>query len=151
MEHSGSNEKGRANHDKISSHVGIGCPVPLPGALGFPTTKMEGWNMNSYEQKQEARRERFEDLADKADREADGRFGAAHRLADAIPFGQPILVGHHSEKRARRDQDRIHNNMGKGVEAQKKAGYYRSKADGVGRAGISGDDPDAPGQDPRAY
>ena len=33
---------------------------------------------------------------------------AADRISDAIPFGQPILVGHHSEGRHRRDLDRIH-------------------------------------------
>jgi hypothetical protein len=31
----------------------------------------------------------------------------ARAIADLIPLGQPILVGHHSERRARRDQERI--------------------------------------------
>jgi hypothetical protein len=35
-----------------------------------------------------------------------------------IPFGQPILVGHHSEGRARRDQGRIESGMRAGVESQ---------------------------------
>ncbi|WP_415563994.1 DUF3560 domain-containing protein, partial [Escherichia coli] len=33
------------------------------------------------------------------------------RLAAMIPPGQPILVGHHSERRARRDAQRIENGM----------------------------------------
>lgn len=32
----------------------------------------------------------------------------AEQISSFIPFGQPILVGHHSEKRHRRDLDRIH-------------------------------------------
>ncbi len=52
-------------------------------------------------------------------------------MADSIPLGQPILVGHHSEKRARKDQERIHNNMSKGCEEQDKAQDHDSKADGL--------------------
>ena len=48
-------------------------------------------------------------------------FNAAKGLADSIPFGQPILVGHHSEKGARRDQECIHSSMSKGVEDGKMA------------------------------
>jgi Domain of unknown function (DUF3560) len=35
----------------------------------------------------------------------------ADRIAELRPFGQPILVGHHSERRARADQRRIERNM----------------------------------------
>jgi hypothetical protein len=38
-----------------------------------------------------------------------------------IPFGQPILVGHHSEKRHRRDLARIDSGMSKGFEEGRKA------------------------------
>lgn len=43
-------------------------------------------------------------------------------------MGQPILVGHHSERRHRRDIKRIDQAMGKAVEEQKKAEYYAGKA-----------------------
>ncbi len=48
--------------------------------------------------------DRADALGEKADRKAsaaDALHDRAHRMADAIPFGQPILVGHHSEKRDR--------------------------------------------------
>lgn len=64
------------------------------------------------------RAERMDDRADalhaKAGRknaEADARHAAAKRIADGIPMGQPILVGHHSEKRHRADMRRIDNGM----------------------------------------
>ena len=51
----------------------------------------------------EERAERFEDYSDKRMRDAESARKAVAAIADNIPFGQPILVGHHSEKHARRD------------------------------------------------
>lgn len=45
----------------------------------------------------------------------------AHQLAERFPFGQPILVGHHSEARARRDANNVHNWHGKGFELDREA------------------------------
>ena len=98
---------------------------------------------NQYEQKQEQRRQRLLDSADKADREANSRLKSADDMLSVIPMGQPILVGHHSEKRHRRDLDRIHTNIGKGIEAQQKAEKLRERAASVGKCGVSSDDPDA--------
>ena len=99
--------------------------------------------MNKYELKQEERRERFEKRAEQLRAEARRLHGQAHEMASAIPFGQPILVGHHSEGRDRRYRERIHNTFGRSFEAQQKAEYYERKAESVGRSGISSDDPDA--------
>jgi hypothetical protein len=99
--------------------------------------------LNSYELRQQARRERYEELAEKNDARSDGHYREARRIGDFIPFGQPILVGHHSEGRARRDAARITSNMDRSVEANRKADYYRNKAENVGNAGISSDDPAA--------
>jgi len=71
---------------------------------------------------------------------------AAHAnvLAAAIPPGQPILIGHHSERRHRRDLEKIHNQMQKSVEADKKAAYYQQKAKDIEMGdAISSDDPQA--------
>jgi hypothetical protein len=65
-------------------------------------------------------------------------------MASAIPFGQPILVGHHSEKWDRNYRRRIHNNYDKGFQELDKADYYRQKAEAVdNNNAISSDDPDA--------
>lgn len=99
--------------------------------------------MNDYEARQERRRQRYEELAAKNRKEAEQRFGTAREIGSHIPMGQPILVGHHSEKRHRADAARIDNNMRKGVEASDKASYYADKAASVGTGGISSDDPEA--------
>jgi len=99
--------------------------------------------MNDYEIKQENRRQRYLDLADKNDAKSDSAYQASHNATAGIPFGQPILIGHHSEKRHRRDLERSDNAMRKSHEASETAKYYRSKAASVGKAGISSDDPEA--------
>lgn len=57
--------------------------------------------MNSYEAKQAARKARFEERAEQASAESASTYNRARDMAQAIPFGQPILVGHHSETRDR--------------------------------------------------
>ena len=103
----------------------------------------EAQEMNSYEEKQEARRERYRGLAAAARAESRERNRKAHSMAEAIPFGQPILVGHHSERRDRAYRAKIGANIDKSVELLKKAEYYEGKADSVGKGGISSDDPEA--------
>lgn len=101
--------------------------------------------MNRYEIKQEARRARLEQAADRAE----ARSNEAYKRADlseettGIPFGQPIIVGHHSENRHRATLKRADNAMRKSVEESKRADELRSKAAAVGKGGISSDDPDA--------
>ncbi|WP_143132963.1 DUF3560 domain-containing protein, partial [Brucella cytisi] len=60
--------------------------------------------MNAYEQKQENRRARLEAAAGRAEARAVFAYKRADmsEAATGIPFGQPILVGHHSEARHRR-------------------------------------------------
>lgn len=99
--------------------------------------------MNDYEAKQEAKRERLEARAARLRAEADRRYKAAGAIGEHIPFGQPILVGHHSEKRHRRDIDRIDRAMRASFEASKAAKELDARAAAVGTGGISSDDPEA--------
>jgi len=75
--------------------------------------------------------ERRREWADKAAARSNARFAAVSRIADAIPFGQPILVGHHSERRARKDVDRIHTGMTAACADADKARTHEAKASGL--------------------
>ncbi len=99
--------------------------------------------MNAYEQKQEARRERYLEHAEKAEGRSRDAWAQSDRCVEGIPPGQPILVGHHSEGRHRRAIEKCHKAMGRGLAEQSKASHYEHKAEAVGRGGISSDDPDA--------
>lgn len=94
----------------------------------------------------EAKLEKRSEWAQKAKFKASERFGAAHKLGSMIPFGQPILVGHHSEGRARADAQRIIGNMQKGVELSKLADHHEGAAEGLERQlknSVFSDDVDA--------
>ncbi len=99
--------------------------------------------MNSYEAKQEARKARYAAMAEKMRERARVAHSRAHSMAECIPFGQPILVGHHSEGRDRRFRQRIHDTFGKSFALMEKAEHYERKAAGVGGNAISSDDPEA--------
>jgi len=100
--------------------------------------------MNEYEARKQARIDRYKARADKAEAEATSRHAAAREIQSYIPLGQPILVGHHSEKRHRADLARIDRNIGKAVEATAKAKHYEEKAEAAeNNTAISADDPEA--------
>jgi hypothetical protein len=99
--------------------------------------------MNVFEQKQEDKRSYYAEKAVKMRSFAENYRGMQKSITDRIPMGQPILVGHHSEKKHRRDIDRLHRYTDKAIEYDKKAQYYEEKAANYGKHGISSDDPEA--------
>jgi muconolactone delta-isomerase len=84
--------------------------------------------------------------AQKATTRAAARFKAASEAATGIPFGQPILVGHHSARRHRRTIDRCWANGMKGVEETQLANRHAHIAMTLQHnleTSIYSDDPDA--------
>lgn len=79
----------------------------------------------------EERADRFQDYSHNRQREADQAHAAVERICDGIPLGQPILVGHHSERHARKDQERIHNGMRKAIDCWKTSEYWKDRAQGA--------------------
>jgi hypothetical protein len=90
--------------------------------------RVEAKNERSLE-----RAEQLEGFADKNDERSRARYEASSAIADGIPLGQPILVGHHSERRHRRDLERIHGHMRASVEHANTAKDQRLRADGAQR------------------
>jgi hypothetical protein len=99
--------------------------------------------MNDFERRRFERKQRQADRADRLAREASATYNRAREMASVIPFGQPILVGHHSEKRDRNYRNRIHNTFGKAFALSKAAEEAERRANTESTA-ISSDDPDAP-------
>lgn len=79
----------------------------------------------------EQRAERFENYQGKRASEADRARAAVSAIAEHIPFGQPILIGHHSERRARRDAQRIEDGMRRAVKMWETAEYWERRAAGA--------------------
>lgn len=97
-----------------------------------------------YAERRASRVARLEARATKLRGESASRLATADRIADGIPFGQPILVGHHSEKRHRKDLERITTNTRRGIEAAKEAEACERRASASEASlAISSDDPEA--------
>jgi hypothetical protein len=77
------------------------------------------------------RAQRFSQRSSKAVQERNRRRQASSQIAEQFYGGQPILVGHHSERRARRAQARMWNHMTKSVAADKKAKALDRRAAGA--------------------
>lgn len=77
--------------------------------------------------------ERLETLAAKryADAEAYAARADLREEATGIPFGQPILVGHHSERKHRKVIERANRAMALAVKSEQTANYWLYRASGV--------------------
>ena len=85
----------------------------------------------SLTERQEERSERFEVYSGNRLEDANRAREAVSAIADNIPLGQPILVGHHSESHARKDAERIENGMRKAVKMWKQSEYWKQRAKGA--------------------
>jgi hypothetical protein len=77
--------------------------------------------------------DRLDGIADKRAAEASAFSRAADELSQAFYMGQPILVGHHSERKARKTQERMHSAMDKASKAHKAIGFWQYRAESVER------------------
>lgn len=113
------------------------------------------WSTDTTEAAPGATRDRLERRADQREDWGDSRSRKASQAFDeaslseektGIPFGQPILVGHHSERRHRRTIERATRKGFEGLEHSKQAEKHYQKADGIRHQldrSIYDDDPDA--------
>ena len=83
-------------------------PPPLPEQIPW-----------AYADRVDAKRERLQVWAINASRASEARFNHGMGILSYIVPGQPILIGHHSERRHRRDLENVDRNMGASVALDK--------------------------------
>lgn len=99
---------------------------------------------NVYEQRKAARITRLRNKAAYLRVEAARKACQSHDIGRCIPFGQPILVGHHSERRHRNAIEKMHNASRKGSELLNAAAEAEHAAHAAETSNaISSDDPQA--------
>ncbi len=99
---------------------------------------------SDFEERRERRIERYHEWSEQAAQEAQSEYEVGHNMAQAIPFGQPILVGHHSEKQDRRCRGRIEGHFRASAVLQDKSAYYAARAKAAeSNTAIFSDDPQA--------
>jgi hypothetical protein len=83
----------------------------------------------SLVQRATERAERFDIYSENRAKDAELARKQVDSIVQHIPFGQPILVGHHSERRARRDVERIDNGMRKSIQMWDASKYWTARAE----------------------
>jgi hypothetical protein len=97
-----------------------------------------------YATRKASRIERLRQRAAKARSASESAERAARARSEMIPLGQPILVGHHSEKRHRRDISKIqHGYQVAAAEAARAKRLEQRAATAEKSKAISSDDPEA--------
>lgn len=98
--------------------------------------------MNDYEARKAEKLERRANQAERLASAANHAFKHARSFIEHIPMGQPILVGHHSERGHRRALERHDSWMRKGVALQKASAEAAYRAANPSTA-IQTEDPEA--------
>jgi hypothetical protein len=96
------------------------------GFFYYSIVRADGFNVQEWAKR---KAERLGTASLNAENKSDQYYETSHKATEGIVFGQPILVGHHSEKHHRAAVDKSWNAMGKCVELSKKADEYESRAD----------------------
>jgi len=100
--------------------------------------------IDAWKERKIDRAERLRDRAASARKEAATRFGSHNIETLRDMAGEPIKIGHHSEKRHRKLIERADNDMRKGCEATAKAKHYEARAESIeSNDAISSRDPEA--------
>jgi DNA repair exonuclease SbcCD ATPase subunit len=123
----------------------------IPGQMSMNTDTTDAPTIvprMTYREKRERKAERLREWADSREAKQHGLNEAARadEAATGIPLGQPILVGHHSERRHRNAIAKVDRAMGAAVENSRKAESMSSRADEIERqldGAIYDDDADA--------
>jgi hypothetical protein len=98
-----------------------------------------------YEQRRQARIERLHAAGKSLLAQADDAAQRSNAISERFAGGQPIILGHHSTKRALRDKKRMHDLMGKAIELRELGQRYVSRAKAAEQStAISSDNPAAP-------
>lgn len=95
------------------------------GYYYYSIVREDGFNVQEWARR---KAERLQGYASTAKEKSNSHYQSSHNLVKDIPLGQPILVGHHSEKAHRNILEKSWNAMGKSVEESKKAESYNERA-----------------------
>lgn len=96
------------------------------GFFYYSITRADGFNI---QERAKRKAERYSQWASSAENKSDQYLKASNEGADFLSLGEPIKIGHHSEKRHRALIERNWNRMGKSVEFAEKAEGHESKSE----------------------
>lgn len=116
---------GKENECIIHNFVGYAGTKENP-LYCYSITRLDGYNSQERAKNKVDKLNGYADNAEKRSNEYFDKTDLSENKT-GIPFGQPILIGHHSEKKHRKVIERANNAMFKAFEENKKAQSYRER------------------------
>lgn len=113
-------------YDKENESIVFNLVFEKDGFYYYSIVRADGFNI---QERAKAKSERYNSWADSAQKKSNQYYEASNEGKDFLSLGEPIKVGHYSEKRHRALIDRNWARMGKSVEFSNKADAHESKAE----------------------
>lgn len=96
------------------------------GYYYYSIVRADGFNVQEWAKR---KAERYQERAASAANKSTAYYDKSNRHSEFLSLGEPIKVGHHSERGHRKMIDDAWNNMGKSVEYSEKAAENQERAD----------------------
>lgn len=96
------------------------------GFYYYSIVRSDGFNAQEWAKR---KAEKYSNYASSAEKKGEKYYEASNKDREFLSLGEPIKVGHHSEKGHRKIIEQAWNNMGKYVECEKKAEAHLARAE----------------------
>ncbi len=96
------------------------------GFYYYSIVRADGFNVQEHARR---RAERLQNASSNAEKRSNQYYAASNKDSAFLSLGEPIKIGHHSERRHRRIIEQAQNNATKSVEESKKAEEYSHRAE----------------------
>lgn len=122
-------------HQKENESIVFNLILEKDGFYYYSIVRADGFNVQKHAERKATR---LQGAASNAQKKSDEHYTASNEHSDFLSLGEPIKVGHHSEKGHRNIVEKANNNMRKSVEFSKKseslenrAEYWKSRTDTI--------------------
>jgi len=113
-------------HGKKNDCIVFNCVASKDGMFYYSIVRADGFNVQEWAKR---RAEKLQNASANADNKSTQYYEASKEGADFLSLGEPIKIGHHSEKRHRALFERNDNRMRKSIEMTKISDEYTSRAE----------------------
>ena len=113
-------------HGKENECIVFNLIYQQNGFFFYSIVRADGFNAQEHAKR---KAERLQGYANTAEKKSEQYYEASKEGKDFLSLGEPIKIGHHSEKRHRALIARNWNRMGKSVELSNKAKEYEERAE----------------------
>lgn len=113
-------------YGKEKEHIVFNLVYEKNGYFYYSIVRSDGFNTQEHAKK---KAEKLLNASINAEKKSDEAYKRSNKDRDFLSLGEPIKVGHHSERRHRKIIEQSHNAMDKCVEFSDKSKEYESKAE----------------------